>query len=190
MLAAIAAGTLAVLTAGILIGYAIASTQAPAAGPGAVPVESVPLGSPQDPRAEVKDTFGTSDPAVTAWHDNLVGPISAVFVMLSDQTPRDTAGVRKLCQSMTLAIADLQVAPKAPRADVEGPFRAWVNALTRAAKACPDPGASDAQVAASSAGDAFAGTVSEFDVFGQALDLYYDFAAAAVPSRELPPAGS
>jgi len=167
------AAAVIILIAGILIGAFLRGDS----GDGSPAIASDSISNRAESSTD-RDQVGVADPAVTAWHDKLWGPIASAVSILTNNMPETEQEVIRACETLTLAVGDLEQAPTAPKEDLEESFRAWVTALSAAVATCDervegqDPTGWIATVNAS-----LSATSGQFDAFGQTLDLYYDFDA-------------
>lgn len=173
VLVAVAAAVV-ILIIGVLLGGFLRSGS-DSSSPG---IASDSISSVEPNNSTERDAIGVSDPDVTKWHDDLFGPIAAVVAVMTNEMPRTEQEVSRVCETLTLSVADLDKAPAAPKEDLESSYRAWVGALDEALSAC-EAGPGDGGIPGwiETVNARLTNTSTEFDVFGQTLDLYYDFDA-------------
>lgn len=165
------ASAVIILVVGILVGAYLRADGG--AEPSGIASDSI-SGVAQD--TEDRDQVGVSDPDVTAWHDNLYGPIASAVAILTGAMPETEQEVVRACETLSLAVGDLEAAPAAPKEDLEASYREWVTALSTAVATCDQrPEGQDPAAWIATVNTSLSDTSTQFDAFGQTLDLYYDF---------------
>lgn len=186
--AAITFGGALLLTGGLIAGTVLARMGEPTtavATPTAMATPKTALtGGIADRRIgiqdEREDTLGISDPEVTAWHETVRVPISAVVNVLTMPAPENKTQLASVCERIGMALDDLNAAAPAPRDDVDAKFRTWLGSLEAAVSECVTAQSRSDAEALKIAQDSFKGTSDDFVNFTRQLDLYFDFSAEPI----------
>lgn len=176
MLIAVVAAVV-ILVVGILVGAYLRGTSSSPTYDPALASDSLSSAVPS-PTPSVEDSIGVSDPEVAAWHKDLSPVIGGIYQVMTARAPDNEQDVRLTCERLNLSMEALRKAPEAPKGDLEKAYRSWVSALDSAVAMCLEgPNGVPSQEWVQEVNAAIAATGTQFDSFGQTLDLYFDFSA-------------
>ena len=115
------------------------------------------------------------DPRVTAWHEKARPAIGAVLSVMLSKAPTSGVRLRAMCETLSLALNDINSADDAPQADVNAKFRTWAALLTGSVSDCAASADLPDAEALEAAKKSFEMSSRAFDEFMMTLDLYFDF---------------